>query len=126
MEKLVKFDSASPGQGSDCIDNSEEKENEAHESGEDRRTFNEVSTHRHPHGIPEDENSQCDDKTGDEKVFVVFGHFLLPFRLMKNAHLRRFLHPSSLQRTFKYASGRLTDSSAWQYCRSLFVATPLS
>jgi hypothetical protein len=24
--------------------------------------------------------------------------------LMKNAHLRRSLHPSSLQRTFKYAS----------------------
>jgi hypothetical protein len=25
-------------------------------------------------------------------------------RLLKNAHLRRFPHPSSLQRTFKYAS----------------------
>ena len=29
-------------------------------------------------------------------------------------HLRRLPHPSSLQRTFKYASGRLTNSSAWQ------------
>jgi len=56
-------------------------------------------------------------------------------RLLKNAHLRRYPaaspsrqrgkksllirrdatpHPSSLQRTFKYASGRLTNSSAWQ------------
>ena len=35
-------------------------------------------------------------------------------RLLKNAHLRRSPHPSSLQRTFKYASGRLTNSSAWQ------------
>jgi len=25
-------------------------------------------------------------------------------RLLKNAHLQRFPHPSSLQRTFKYAS----------------------
>ena len=25
-------------------------------------------------------------------------------RLLKNAHLRRFPHPSSLQRTFKYTS----------------------
>ncbi len=74
MEKLVKFDSASPGQGSDGIDNPEQKENEAHQSGEDRRTFDEVSTHRHAHRSPEDENSKCDDKTGDEKVFVVFRH----------------------------------------------------
>jgi hypothetical protein len=29
-------------------------------------------------------------------------------------HLRRSTHPSSLQRTPKYASGRLTNSSAWQ------------
>jgi hypothetical protein len=35
-------------------------------------------------------------------------------RLLKNAHLRRFPHPSSLRRTSKYASGRLTNSSAWQ------------
>jgi hypothetical protein len=35
-------------------------------------------------------------------------------RLLKNAHLPRFPHPSSLQRTFKYASGRLTFSAAWQ------------
>ncbi len=74
MKKLVKFDSASPGQGSDGIESPEDKEDKAHESGEDRRTFDEVSAHRHPHGIPEDENSQCDDKTGDEKVFVVFRH----------------------------------------------------
>jgi hypothetical protein len=38
-----------------------------------------------------------------------------PFsRLLKNAHLRRCPHPSSLRRTSKYASGRLTNSSAWQ------------
>ena len=35
-------------------------------------------------------------------------------RLLKNAHLRRSPHPSSLQRTFKYAFGRLTNSPAWQ------------
>ena len=35
-------------------------------------------------------------------------------RLLKNAHLLRFPPPSSLQRTSKYASGRLTNSSAWQ------------
>ncbi len=29
-------------------------------------------------------------------------------RMLKNAHLRRCPHPSSLRRTFKYASGRLT------------------
>jgi hypothetical protein len=33
---------------------------------------------------------------------------------MKNAHLWRYPHPSLLQRTEKYASGRLTNSSAWQ------------
>src|SRR5512139_3564986 len=40
------------------------------------------------------------------------------FRLLKNAHQSRasgdFPHPSSLRRTFKYVSGRLTNSSAWQ------------
>jgi hypothetical protein len=35
-------------------------------------------------------------------------------RLLKNTHLLRFPHPSSLRRTSKYASGRLTTSSAWQ------------
>jgi hypothetical protein len=35
-------------------------------------------------------------------------------RLLKNAHLLRFPHPSSLRRMPKYASGRLTNSSAWQ------------
>ena len=33
---------------------------------------------------------------------------------MKNAHLRRSPHLSSLQRKSKYASGRLTNSPAWQ------------
>ncbi len=74
MKKLVKFDSASPGQRSDPIESPEDKENKAHETGKDRRAFDEVSTHRHARGIPEDENSQGDDKTGDEEVFVVFGH----------------------------------------------------
>ncbi len=92
MEKLVKFDSPSPGQGSDCIDNPEEKENEAHETGKDRRAFDEVSTHGHARGSPEDENSQCDDKTGDEKVFVVFRHFLL------SASYRLLNSPRSAQR----------------------------
>jgi hypothetical protein len=31
-----------------------------------------------------------------------------------------------LRRTAKTVSGRLTNSSAWRKCRSLFVATPLS
>jgi hypothetical protein len=35
-------------------------------------------------------------------------------KLLKNPHLQRFLHPSSLRRTPKYASGRRTNSSAWQ------------
>jgi hypothetical protein len=35
-------------------------------------------------------------------------------RSLKNAHLRRFPHPSSLRRTAKYASGRLINSPAWQ------------
>jgi hypothetical protein len=39
------------------------------------------------------------------RVEVPFGNTPLPIlnRLLKNAHLRRFPHPSSLQRTFKYA-----------------------
>jgi hypothetical protein len=37
-----------------------------------------------------------------------------PDRLLKKAHLLRSPHPSSLQRTFKYACGRLTISAAWQ------------
>jgi len=35
-------------------------------------------------------------------------------RLLKNGHLLRFPHLSSLRRTVKYASGRLTHSPAWQ------------
>jgi hypothetical protein len=35
-------------------------------------------------------------------------------RLLKNAHLLRFPHFSSLRRTSKYASGHLTVSAAWQ------------
>ncbi len=44
-----------------------------------------------------------------------FGYwiFLSPSRMLKNAYLLRFPHPSSLRRTSKYASGRLTTSSAW-------------
>jgi hypothetical protein len=34
--------------------------------------------------------------------------------MLKNAHLLRYPHPSSLQRTYKYASGRLTNLPAWQ------------
>jgi hypothetical protein len=34
--------------------------------------------------------------------------------VLKNAHPRRCAHPSSLRRTAKYASGRLTHSPAWQ------------
>jgi len=34
--------------------------------------------------------------------------------LLKNAPLLRFPHPSSLRRTIKYGSSRLTNSSAWQ------------
>jgi hypothetical protein len=36
------------------------------------------------------------------------------FKLSQNAYLRRSPHPSSLQRTIKYASCRLTNSLAWQ------------
>jgi len=34
--------------------------------------------------------------------------------LLKNGHLLRFPHPSSLRRTAEYASSRLTNSPAWQ------------
>jgi hypothetical protein len=37
-----------------------------------------------------------------------------PIRLLENGHLRCFPHPLSLRRTSAYASGRLTNSSAWQ------------
>ena len=71
MEELVKFDSATPTQRSDCIENPEDEKDTAHQSWKGGRTLNQVSTHGHPQGSPENENSQCHDKTGDEKISVM-------------------------------------------------------
>jgi len=58
-------------------------------------------------------------EAGRRKLFLIFN------RLLKNAHLLRFPHPSSLRRTAKYAwpTHQLVGVAE---SHSLFVVTPLS
>ena len=67
-----------------------------------------------------------DPRLGKPMLYQLSYARFFPCRLLKNTHLRRFPHPSSLQRTSKYALWPSHQLAGVAGSRSLLVATPLS